>query len=235
MYFFKRRRNPKQKKRLRRLFAVLIILFILVFLLDSRLRPVIGAVSKSETKALSVKIINAAVEKELARQDVTYSGLVTVAKDDAGKVVSITTDTAKINTLKAAITAGIQEELSAAVIRSIKIPVGTVIGSKFLSGRGPNLHIKFNLAGNIAADISSSFESAGINQTKHKMSLELTANISILIPGYNTSVEVPTSFFVAETIIVGDVPDAYTDIHGDESPIVSKINDYGAGQMMAEK
>ena len=104
--------------------------------------------------------------------------------------------------------------------------MGTIIGGDFFRGRGPKFHVKFDLASNILSDITSEFEDAGINQTRHKMMLNLTGNVYVIIPGYNTATQVTTSFCIAETVIVGTVPDNFTTVSGDNRSDISKVNDY---------
>ena len=92
-------------------------------------------------------------------------------------------------------------------IRRLAFPIGTLTGSELLHGRGPEVPLRVTLAGNAAADFESQFESAGINQTKHRITLKIHLQLYTFIPGINRTVDVDTDIPVAETVIVGEVPD----------------------------
>lgn len=112
----------------------------------------------------------------------------------------------KMNELKAVIIQDVQSKLGGDSHKDVGVPIGTLLGSDFLHGRGPDIPLRLTLSGNINADFKSSFESAGINQTKHQIYLNIHTSVYSFIPGFATTTEVDTNFPVAETIIVGEVP-----------------------------
>jgi sporulation protein YunB len=95
----------------------------------------------------------------------------------------------------------------------LSIPVGTLFGGELLTGRGPKLPLKLMISNSVLSEFKNSFDEAGINQTRHEIMLELTADIYVVLPGYKTSAQVKTNISVAETIIVGKVPDTYADLN----------------------
>ena len=95
-------------------------------------------------------------------------------------------------------------------------------------GRGPLIPLKITLAGTVITELQSQFLSAGINQTKHELTLSVKARIFIRMPGYYTTAEITTNFLVAETVIVGEVPDAFTNVVTPNNDLPNIIMDYGA-------
>ncbi|MBQ3103858.1 MAG: sporulation protein YunB, partial [Oscillospiraceae bacterium] len=98
----------------------------------------------------------------------------------------------------------------------LSIPVGTLTGSPLLAGRGPRLKVRMQTVGVAGSDIENEFTAAGINQTKHRIILTVEVRVSILLPGYTTYTTAGGSYEVAETVIVGQVPETYTYFHADE-------------------
>ena len=93
---------------------------------------------------------------------------------------------------------------------TLSIPIGTLTGSSLLAGRGPTVKVKMQSVGSTTASFRNTFSSAGINQTRHQILLDVTVSVSILLPGFRTSTKVSNEISVAETVIVGSVPENYT-------------------------
>ena len=138
--------------------------------------------------------------------------MVKLSYDESGSINSIESNMLKINRLKARVTQLINEEITAIEANDLRIPLGTVSGVNLLYGRGPSIPVKLSPKGYAAVNLTSRFSSAGINQTLHQITLTVSADISAIIPGYTTSVNVTTEFVVAQTVIVGHVPESYTHI-----------------------
>ena len=191
---------------------VLMICFALVILLDQQLRPIILSITTNQARIKSVDTINGAVTKELSEHGVSYNDLITVERSDSGEVLSITTNMVKMNELKAAIITNVQKQLGDDNQMNMGVPLGTLLGNDLLHGWGPNVPLRLTLSGNVNADFKSSFESAGINQTKHQIYLNIHTSVYSLIPGFNSTTDVETNVPVAETIIVGQVPQVVANI-----------------------
>lgn len=193
--------------------AVLIIALFLgiIILLDGQLRPIIKSIATNEARIKSVDTINDAVLNELRENKVSYNDLVTVERNQSGEVLAITTNMVQMNELKATVIHSVQEQLGDGH-KDIGVPLGTLLGNDFLHGRGPKVPLRVTLAGNVNADFKSSFESAGINQTKHQIYLNIHTSVYSFIPGFDTTTEVETNIPVAETIIVGEVPQVVADL-----------------------
>ncbi len=191
---------------------IIVLFFVLIIMVDNQLRPIIQSITTNQARIKSVDTINTSVANELKQNGVTYNDLVTVERNDSGEVLSITTNMVKMNELKAVIITDVQSQLGADSHKDIGVPLGTLLGNDFLHGYGPNVPLRVTLSGNVTADFKSSFESAGINQTKHQIYLNIHTSVYSFIPGFNTTTEVETNVPVAETIIVGQVPQLVTSL-----------------------
>ena len=224
-----RRRKIGKKRRGLRVFIIFFVaLFFLFFLIDSQLRPIVKNMAQVRAQALSTQVINQAITDVLADENITYDQLVGIRQNENGRVIAMNTDIIELNRLKAQINLKVQDALSQVENSIVSVPIGTLLGNDFLIGRGPSIKIKIKLANNIVSNIEYAFESAGINQTLHQINLLITANIYAIIPWYNTSTQVDTNFCLAETVIVGEVPDAFTHVADPHSEMVGDIEDYGA-------
>ncbi len=184
-----------------------ILLILAVVLFSRQIRPVIESETVNEAKVRATGIINSVVLDEVDADTVTYESLVHIDRDGDGRVLSITSDMPKMNRLKAKIIAEVQKGLDGTGNSSVNIPVGTLLGSNLFHGCGPCLGLKLTLAGNVKADFKSTFESAGFNQTRHQIFLDVGASVYSFLPGVKATTDVNTNVLVAETVIVGEVPE----------------------------
>lgn len=221
-------RVSKKKLRALKMIAIGTTLVLLVALLDSRVRPVITTLSTYQAKLAATQSINDAVIQVINEEDVIYNSIITLTQADDGEVSSISTDMITINRLKAEITNKISDRLKLDASRTIRIPIGTVLGGQILSGRGPRIEFKVLPAGYVHTEIYNNFKAAGINQTLHQIMLSVDATVSAVSPVYTVTTTVNTNICIAETIIVGRVPGAFTDINGDKADEIGMYNDYGA-------
>lgn len=195
---------------------------------DLQIHPIIKNLSVSTAKFVSVQAINTAVSRTLADEGSSYGKMVHITNDAQGVITSIQADSGEMNRMKSELTQAIQQKIKSADVSEMKIPLGSVFGGDFLMGRGPRISVKIDLAGNVFTQLYSVFEAAGINQTHHKIMLNVKCSVLVMMTGYTTSTEIDTDFCIAETVIVGKIPDAYTNVQTNGSNIPEKINDYGA-------
>lgn len=181
-------------------------LFIIAVLLDIQMRPLVKSVVFSQAQTVSINVINQVVIDELSRLDIDYSDIIDIQKDNDGKVLAVSTDMKKANSLKSLLTVAIQEKISTVNMPKAKVPLGTFTGTEILNGVGPEISLSISVAGSIIMDFKSEFVSAGINQTKHRLYLDVSSEVLAFIPGYPVNTVVKTSILISETIIVGEVP-----------------------------
>lgn len=190
----------------RKILVFLCILFFLFFLVDLKIRPLIKSVAANRAQVISASIINEVVMEELSKQDINYGDIVSLEKDTNGRIIAINTNITKTNLLKTAVCLGVQEKISKIKKDTYNIALGTLTGTELLNGRGAKIPLKISLSGSVKANFRSSFETGGINQTKHQLYLDVSTSVFALIPGYPTTSTVKTSILVAQTVLIGDVP-----------------------------
>lgn len=178
----------------------------LVQVLEDRLRPVLLVAARAQTKNAVTVVLEDAILSELERQDLRYSDLVTVERDEGGAVTAITTDMANMNRLRSELVETLLPCVMEIDETAIAIPLGSLIDSELLWGRGPTIKVQSFTIGSVSAEFESEFISAGVNQTLHKIWLSVCVPTTILLPGNQMEVDVDTRLCVAETVIVGKVP-----------------------------
>jgi sporulation protein YunB len=189
------------------LLLVFLLLICLAFisLIDWLVRPMIQTYGNNQAATAATRAVNDAVESVLSKQDIDYNNLSNVIRDESGKIVSIHTNTANINIVKSAVSKAILNELDNQKFQDVEIPMGSLAGG-LLTGRGPTITIKVPMNSTVETDIENKFEGAGINQTKHEISLKVKVTIYTVIQGKSSENEITTGFTVAENILVGEVP-----------------------------
>lgn len=182
------------------------LLFYLGINIGQNLIPVMTEMAINEANELVTRAMNEAIHEKLVDGSFRYDELIGLERDINGNISALTTDMTKINTLQASITNEVLWQVGQLTETSMHIPLGNILGGSVLSGRGPNIPFRVLTLGNPSATFSNEFSTAGINQTKHQIMLDLSIDVHILVPG-NQSVEIiSTQMLVAETIIVGEVP-----------------------------
>jgi len=200
---------------------------VVLFSLDNKLKPLLQMLSESRSKSIATKIINQTVTKELETMGITYDSLVDIKRDQNGTVTSLNMDMVKLNQFKSNISSAVQDAINECDTQKISLPLGTIIGGDYFVGRGPAIKFNLELSASVVSDIESAFDSAGINQTRHQIILNITASTYAVIPWYKNANTVTTNFVIAETVIVGLVPDYYTNVENSDD-VEGDINDYGA-------
>lgn len=221
--------KKKKLRALRMIFAGLLIL-LAIACLEKRITPIIENFAGYQAKLLATRIINDAVLEVIEEDALQYSDMVSLSQGFDGQVTSMTTNMAAMNRLKSLVTNRVGEALEQNTVQTVEIPLGNLLGSAFLSGHGPMVTFRLMPSSYVDTQFHNEFESAGINQTLHRVMLSVDVRVSAMIPLYTVSSHVSTNVCLAETMIVGRVPSAYTDIDGDKTPLTNQLSDYGAGK-----
>lgn len=182
------------------------MVFIIFFLADLKLRPLITSVAANRAQVISASIINDVVHDEISRKDVNYSDIVILEKDHNGHICAVNTNIKKVNLLKTSVCIAVQKKISEIKNDDYKVAIGTLTGTEIFNGRGPKIPLKISLSGSVKANFRSNFETAGINQTKHQLYLDVSTKVFALVPGYPTNSTIETSVLVSETVLIGEVP-----------------------------
>ncbi len=211
------RRRPRRKKRKFRMilycfFVLCIILFLFFF--ETRMRPVINQVAGARAQSVAVSIINDEVNKIISSKSIGYGTLVNLQKDEHMRVAAVTANIVEMNRLKAELAVNIQKRLRTVDEMQAQIPLGTLISSGIFVGYGPHVKVQFTPVGYADVNIEDSFTEAGINQTRHEIHLTVKATVRVLLPITSISTAVTTDIPIAQSVIIGDVPDSFTSVEG---------------------
>lgn len=174
------------------------------------MKPIVTSLATASVSNTVNRIVAAAVNEAVERGEIDYGTLVSFEKDGEGHVAALKSNMAEANRLQTAIADDILQRLSEVSTSKLSIPLGTLSGSTLLAGRGPSICVKMQSVGSTTATFRNVFTAAGINQTKHQILLDVDVNVSILLPTFTTYTKVSNQIAVAETVIVGTVPESYT-------------------------
>ncbi len=190
--------------------ALVLGFLVLTAVAASHLRPVLTSLATARVANTVTRIVTASVNETVYGGNVGYDNLIVLEKDNDGHIVAVKSNMAEFNRLQSEILARILERMSEVDTRELAIPAGTLTGSPLLAGRGPAIRVKMQSVGSPSAHFENAFTDAGINQTRHRVVLAVDVSVGILLPGFSTATRVSNSFTVAETVIVGSVPENYT-------------------------
>lgn len=206
----KRRRRLSGRAKLGALLLgiILILLTIALIKTDKAVRPVAEQQAEHFSKQTANEIISEAVSGYLTENRYTYSDFAAVLYDESGNAVSIEAVTYNINKVQSELTSCINSDLTEAGNTSAEIPLGSLTDSYLLAGKGPHIRIRVCPARAATVKLTSSFTGAGVNQTCHRISAVVTADISSSIPLYSFETQTSFEFLLAENVIVGEVPES---------------------------
>ncbi len=193
---------------------VLLLILGAALMVEHNLTQIVLSLAQAQARALAVKALNEAAD-EIVLSGVTYDQLMAVTLDPNGQVRLIQANTPEMNLLASRASLTAQKKLEVLEEQAVSVPLGSAAGLTLFAGSGPRIQVQILPVGSVRAVFTTEFESAGINQTRHKVSLTLTAQVQLVIPTGASTVQAVTQVAVAESIIVGEVPDAYTDVNED--------------------
>ncbi len=220
------KKYPKSNRIKWRLLAVSVGCCLLVGLFLVRVQPLLIQLSQSKAESVTLKIIHSTVNQFLQTHELSYDELIGIGYDETGAISYISSDMVKLNRFKSQIAADIQTGFDTYDFGTIGIPLGTVLGGNLLVGRGPSFRFRVDMSCTVECTFQNVFDDAGINQTRHQILLEVKANTFAIARFCKTASEVTTNFMIAETVIVGKVPEYYTNVE-DSEHTQEDINNYG--------
>ena len=224
-----RRRRHGENAFFIKITAVLLAVAVLLSVAFYKMRPVILRYAESAAETLLLDASNKAILDILNEQGVSYNDIVTLSREESGRVTSLETDIVKINSLKSLISNRLSGIISAKEYYDLNIPLGTFFSSVYTSGYGPKIHFKMQLTATARVNFSHEFKSSGINQVLHIVMVDMDISGSLVITGYSGGISVKNQAMAAQTIIVGTTPEAFTNvIESERDNTAGLINDYGA-------
>ena len=208
-------KNQKRKQKIAKIFIIIIIAFSTFKIVLDAISPIFDALCEDKAKSIATVISNN--EATNVMKDHTYDELFTIEKDNDGNITMIKSNIIPINEIISDVAVKIQNSIDERGRENIKIAIGSFTGSKLLSGRGPGVPIRISSIGNVETDLRSEFSAQGINQTLHRVYLQVDCEVSILTP-YNTITEkIYNQVLLIENVIVGKIPSSYYNLEGIDS------------------
>ena len=202
------------RRRIRRLLhivlAALFVMLVLFLVLRSKYRLVIEDLAQTQVKNTTSDLTNDAIEKG----NIQYDRIVFFEKDLDGRITALKTNMSEVNRLKTDILNIINDEILALDHSDIGIPLGSLFFPEVLSGKGPAIPVNILSIRNSDAKFVSHFSQAGINQTLHRLNMEVSIDVAVLVLGQTSSFTMNSEVVVAETVIVGDVPQTFLQTGG---------------------
>ena len=178
-----------------------------MFLIQRKLHPMVSEIAQAQINNTVNHVLSQGMSDDLSR--IRYEELVAIQRDQSGNIIALTTNMGQINSLRSTLVSAASESLEQLQISDIRLPLGSLMGSDFLWAHGPSIRVRAMSIGTVSTAFESEFTSAGVNQTLHRIWLEVTAPTTVLLPGGPVEVPVSSRLCMAETVIVGRVPDSY--------------------------
>lgn len=217
------------------LFIVLLIFLITAIIsTDIRIKSSLLELAKARVQVTGMENINRIVNEKVV-SDVQYGDMVSIHKDAQGKIVLIQPNTIMLNKIMSSTVLEVSHSLGEMQEDIIGIPIGQLTGSDLLAAYGPKIKVKTIPAGQVQVNVLNKFEQAGINQTRHLIYFEIKNKIKIAVPFMAEEVEVMAVIPLAETIIVGEVPQTYVNFRGNSEmlyPLVEGNNALSGSSML---
>ena len=199
---------------LRMILIILLILAILLLVLRKKYDSVMMDLTRTQVTNSTSDLINDAIAEQIASGKVEYDRIVYFEKDLEGKITALKTNIGEVNRLKTDTLNIINEQILSTEHSQMGIPLGSMFLPELLSGKGPEIPVKILSIRNSDATFESSFTHAGINQTMHQLRMCVIVDVSVLVLGKTITFPVSSDMVVAETIIVGAVPDTFLQTGG---------------------
>lgn len=209
----KNAQKVKRHKVIRRIvsfFVALVVLAVIVagWIYWKSMTPTILDVAETKLKSETTRAINEALNIAIT-DNCNYSDLVTIEKNADNEISMIYADSSKVNLIARQMAIASQSKVNALSSFDIYIPLGTLSGVPLLSEKGPKINIVVSPVGTVNCTFTSTFESAGINQTLHRIYLNVESVVDLIIPTAHTQVSTTTPILLCESIIIGKVPQTY--------------------------
>ena len=228
LYFFPHI-HPKTKRKVKILLALVILIcsagmFYAYF--EASIRPNLLYLCESKTQLLGVNVIHSCINEIMAEQSSEAGSLSVLEKNSAGEITAVRNNTTQMNLINSKLSLMIYDKLSNLEDDTAQIPFGNLISSTSLfANLGPGISIRIKPLGYADINFSDSFTAAGINQVQHKVWIEVKLTIVSYFPGITTKVPITVSVPLEQTVLLGKVPDSYTNFEGSEGVVEDRILD----------
>ena len=203
---------------LRKLLIIGIILILIAtitfFTFRSKYHDVMIALAQTQVKNVTSDLINDAIDQQINNGTIQYDRMVYFEKDLEGRITALKTNMSEVNRLKTDLLNLINDEILAMDTDHLGIPIGSLILPEVFAGKGPQIPVQILTIRNSEADFFSEFSQAGINQTLQKLNMQVSVDVAVLVFGKVDDFTISSQVVVAETVIVGQVPEMFLQTGG---------------------
>jgi len=196
------------------LFVLLLAAIIVFFLFRYQYRSVITALAQTQVKNATSDLINDAIDRQISNGTIQYDRMVYFEKDLEGKITALKTNMSEVNRLKTDLLNLINDEILAMDSDHLGIPLGSLVIPELFAGKGPLIPVQILTIRNSEAGFFSDFTQAGINQTLQKLNMQVSVDVAVLVLGKVDDFTISSQVVIAETVIVGQVPDMFLQTGG---------------------
>ena len=206
---------PRFVRIVRRILFLILVFSVALFLIFRiRYRDAVGDLARTQVQNVTSDLINDAIDAQIESGKIQYERIVYFEKDLNGRITALKTNISEVNRLKTDILNLINDEILALDTSHLSVPIGSLMLPELFSGKGPGIPVHILAIRNSDASFESYFTEAGINQTLQQLTMNVLVDVSVLVLGQTERFAVSSQVVVAETIIVGDVPDTFLQIGG---------------------
>lgn len=205
----------KKRSWLRWCILFVLVVAILFLLVEQNLSQTLLDMAYATAHSIALETVNRAAQ-QVVGEGIDYGELMDVQTDDQGRVTMLRANTMRMNQMATQTAILAQEELNSIENQMVDVPLGAALGIRFLGGFGPRIGVQIVPIGAVSTYFETEFETAGINQTRHKVFLTLATTVSLIVPADSRVVQVTSTVPIAESIIVGQVPDSFVDVSDEE-------------------
>lgn len=198
-----------RRRLIRWIAVILMIAIVLLLLFRNRYNEPVRLLARTQITNATSDLINDAIDRQIEAGDIHYDRIVYFEKDLNGRITALKTNMTEVNRLKTCTLNIINDEILALDTSDIGVPLGSIFVPELFSGQGPVIPVEIISIRNSDAYFTSNFSQAGINQTLHQLTMSVLVDVSVLVLGETASFTVTSEVVVAETVIVGDVPDTF--------------------------
>lgn len=208
-------KERKKRKCVRWAALVLLLLTAAFLLIEQNLSQTLLDMAYATAHSIALETVNRAAQ-QVVGEGISYDDLMEVQMDTDGRVSMLRANTMRMNQIATQTAILAQEELNSIENQMVDVPLGAALGIRFLGGFGPRIAVQIVPIGAVSTQFETEFETAGINQTRHKLFLTLETSVSLIVPADSRKVRVTSTVPIAESIIVGQVPDSFVDVNNEE-------------------
>lgn len=193
-------------------FCVFVLASVLFSYAENSVKPILRTMATANVEIIAGEKISEAIEEQMVSEEYDLDNIISFEKDTEGRINAVKTNIVTANRLKSAISLAVLDKIGQISESEVSVPSGNLTGWALLSGRGPSIPVKTVPVGSVKTNLQSKLTNGGINQTLHRIILEITVNMNVILPRETVSSEIMMNVVVSETVIVGTVPEYFSDI-----------------------